>query len=269
MIHFTLKNKFLRSRERAFAWLSHFRAWAQAQARINFSFMMFIFFLISPFLIQADPLLLKRNLEKGQAGDYVVMAQGQTYTLFHILENQKGNMTVEEITIPSTLADPSQSWREWVANKAPGNTSWIQYKINLHRNEIGNFYSFTKGGAFTIPDAENFLATLLKLELKPIPDAMRRKIGHVTRENTRLWQPKMVVDGQPQEGVLFDAYSTVWPKDGGPLSGRMIEIYLPKDSDQYPAYFPYWLQAKGMAGQANMRVVDSGKGLFSSRQSPL
>ena len=42
-----------------------------------------------------------------------------------------------------------------------------------------------------------------------------------------LWQPRMVIDGKPIQGVLFDAWKTDWPRDGSDLSNKTIEVYLP------------------------------------------
>lgn len=229
----------------------------------------FLFLCLVPFLLCAgQDYLLKENLMSAESGDFVVIAQGNSYTLFHILMAENPILQVEEITIPAAMASGVvQSWRDWVANNAPQNTSWVQYQIDLSKDEITNYYSFTKNGYFTVPQADNFLATLLKLKLEPIPYQMRRKVGPPQRGQAErnLWQPKMIVDGALQPGVIFDAYSTIWPKDGGPISGKTIEVYLPHDAGLYPAYFPYWLQTKGMAGQANVRVIDSGKGLRSLR----
>lgn len=229
----------------------------------------FLLLCLIPFLLFAEQGLLKKNLASAESGDFVVIAQGNSYTLFHILSNQMPILQVEEITIPAAIAcETVPSWRTWVANNAPQNTSWVQYQIDLSKDEIKNYYSFTKNGYFTVPEADNFLAVLLKLNLEEIPYQMRRKIGPPQRgaqSERNLWQPKMIVDGGLVPGVVFDAYSTVWPKDGGPISGKTIEVYLPHNTGQYPAYFPYWLQSKGMAGQANVRVIDSGKGLSSPK----
>ncbi len=233
---------------------------------------LFIFICLIPFLLFAEQGLLKKNLASAESGDFVVIAQGSSYTLFHILSNQPPILTVEEITIPAAIACNSvPSWRSWVANNAPQNTSWVQYQIDLSKDEIRNYYSYTKNGYFTMPEADNFLAVLLKLNLEPVPYQMRKKVGPPQRgapSERNLWQPKMIVDGQQMTGVTFDAYSTVWPKDGGPISGKTIEVYLPHDAGQYPAYFPYWLQSKGTAGQANVRVIDSGKHLPSPHNQP-
>lgn len=229
-----------------------------------------ILLLLFPFFIHAEESLLKQNLKKAAVGDYVVIAQGKSNTLFHIFHVQNQLLTIEEITIPESLScQVVKSWRDWVSNNAPQNTSWVHYQIDLDKEEMKNYYSFTKNGYFTVPDADNFLSTLLKLNLQSIPSNLRRMAGPKVKGERTFWQPKMVVDGQILEGVVFDAYFTVWPKDDGPITGKTIEIYLPQNSKDYPAYFPYWLQAKGMAGQASVRVIDSGRGLFSPKRTEL
>ena len=48
----------------------------------------------------------------------------------------------------------------------------------------------------------------------------------------------------------------------------MIEVYVPHESNKYPAYFPYWLQISGMVGKAKVRIVDSGSQLASPARAP-
>ena len=50
---------------------------------------------------------------------------------------------------------------------------------------------------------------------------------------------------------------------GADLSNKTIEIYLPRNSQIYPTYFPYWLQVNGVAGKAKIRIIDSGSRLKS------
>lgn len=226
-----------------------------------------IFFL--PLLLFGEDSILLKNLNKAEVGDFVVIAQGKSYTLFHIFDVQKPLLTIEEITIPASLACRQvKSWRSWVEKNAPQNTSWVHYQIDLQRGEIKNYYSFTKNGRFLVPEAENFLATLLRLQLQPMDSQSRRKVGQKKggQDTRKFWQPNMVVNGQVQPNVEFDAYIADWPHDGGPLSGKSIEIYLPHNEGAYPDYFPYWLQTSGMMGQAKVRVVDSGKGLNSPKK---
>lgn len=214
---------------------------------------------------------LKNNLKKAEKGDYLVIAQGRNYTLFHVFDKQKEHLAIEEITIPTSLArETITSWKFWLASNAPQNTSWLMYEIDLNIGKLQRAYSFTKNCWLTFGEADHFFQTLLQLRLYPIPLHERRKIGPNPRGNTLdqrpYWQPKMVVDGVPIEGVFFDAYYTYWPLDGGPLSGKKIEIYLPQDSEQFPAYFPYWLQVKGVLGPAKVRIVDSGKNARSPKK---
>lgn len=214
---------------------------------------------------------LKSNLQQAEIGDYIVIAQGKTLTLFHIFAKSGKKLTVEEVTIAEPIACKYvKSWKDWITSNAPHNTSWVLYQIDLDQGTLENYYSFTKQGYFIVPQAENFLQTLLHLKLEPIPDANRRKAGMKPKaspvDNRPLWQPKMVVEGRVIDDVAFNAYETEWPKDGSPISGKAIEIYIPKEHGTYPAYFPYWLQVKGVFGPARVRIIDSGKNMISPKQ---
>lgn len=199
-------------------------------------------------------------MQRAKSGDYVVISQGKNYTLFHIFDAQKDFLTIQEITIPASMAfQQVTSWPDWMQSRAPCNTSWVQYQIDLNKGELKNYYSFTKNGWFTVPAAENFLETLLKLDLFPLPPSKRKRVG----TSKMLWEPKMIINGQVHPEVHFNAYQTRWPKDESALSDKVIEIYLPEDAENYPAYFPYWLQTQGIIGQAKVRIVDSGRNLMT------
>ena len=75
----------------------------------------------------------------------------------------------------------------------------------------------------------------------------------------------MIVEGQVVPGVEFNAWRTRWIKDDSELSGKVIDIYLPKDADKHLSYFPYWLQISGVVGKAKVRIIDSGLGLRSPK----
>lgn len=211
--------------------------------------------------LSADELYLKNNLRMTRPGDYIVAIQGKSVTLLHIFERQGNLITIEEVAIPSARAKQYvSSWREWLEQGACGNTSWVIYQIDLNSGNMLRYFSFTKNGWFHIPQAENFLGTLLNLNLTQIPYEKRRKLGH----RGGLWQPQMVVESEVIPGVFFEAYNTVWPKDGTPLSGKAVEVYIPRD-ERFPSYFPYWLQISGGIGKANFRIIDSGSNLHSPR----
>lgn len=219
----------------------------------------------------AEENLIQNQLKKGRKGDFIVIAQGKSLTLFHIFDKADQSVFLEEITIPALRAEFSvQNWKEWVSRGAPNNTSWILYELDLSRGEIKRYYSFTKRSYFTIPEGDNFLFTLLHLDLQEIPFEQRKKVGLSPRGNEpdrrKLWTPTMIFEGQEIKNVAFKAYVARWPLDGGPLANKWIEIYLPEDSDTYPSYFPYWLQVKGVIGPSKVRVIDSGQQLVSPQK---
>jgi len=216
---------------------------------------------------------LRDNLSKANPGDFIVTAQNKTYTML-LVQGRDGNvLKLEEITIPMTRLNlKGFSWRDWIANDAPQNTSWVRYTIDLHDASMKEFYSFTKRGYYKMNEADNFLSKLLNLEMQEIPHNQRKKIGSCPPFGTdrrKLWQPQMVVDGTYVTGVHFLAYRTKWPKDNSELSERVIEVYVPEDHSRYPSYFPYWLQVHGIIGKAKIRIVDSGFNLKSPKPAVL
>lgn len=218
--------------------------------------------------LQAQQLVLRNNLRNAQPGDYLVIASGKTHTLMHMYAKQNDILTIEEIAIPESQCSQGLNWKEWVSINAPGNTSWVMYDIDLNTGKMVRYYSFTKKNWYEIPDADNFLSKLLNLKLTKIPESDRKRIGRKPTSGPEwrpFWQPRMIVDGRPVQGVLFDAWRTNWPKDGSELSNKTIEIYLPNNTQNYPSYFPYWLQVNGAVGKAKIRIVDSGSYLKSPK----
>ena len=214
--------------------------------------------------LSADTLFLRNNLERAIPGDYIVISAAKTQTLMHICKKENQILTIEEIAVPQIKRPQGLSWKEWVYQGAPGNSSWVMFDIDLQTGQMLEYYSFTKRNWFEIPEADNFLSKLLNLRFTKVPDNARKRIGSKSRsgpEVRNLWHPRMIVEGNVIQGVQFDAWTTKWPRDNGELSGKTIEVYLPKESQRYPAYFPYWLQIKGAVGKANIRIIDSGSGL--------
>lgn len=233
-------------------------------------FILFCFCAVST-CFASETLFLKDNLQKANRGDFLVISSDKTETLMHIYDKQNGRVVIEEIAIPeSTRAGTSLSWKEWVKQNAPGNTSWVLYEIDLTSGQMVQYYSFTKRGWFEIPEADNILSKLLNLQFSKIPEKARKKVGPQPTSGPDwrpLWQPRLVVDGHVIKGVAFDAWTAKWPRDGGDLAGKTIEVYLPQDNQRYPSYFPYWLQITGMVGKAKIRIIDSGSGLVSPKPS--
>ena len=220
--------------------------------------------------LQAEELFLRDNLQRAQPGDYIVVSSNKTQTLMHIHAKQNQILTIEEIAVPECKRSSELSWKEWINQGAPENTSWVMFDIDLRDGQMIRYYSFTKKNWFEIPDADNFLSKLLNLKFTKIPDSLRKRVGPkpISGPEWRpFWQPRMIVEGRSIQGVVFDAWRTKWPRDGSDLSGRTIEVYLPRDSQRYPAYFPYWLQINGALGKAKIRIIDSGNQLQSPKPS--
>lgn len=218
--------------------------------------------------LHAEELILRHNLQRAQLGDYIVISANKTQTLLLIRNKRDHILTIEEIAVPESKRSPSISWREWVTMGAPENTSWVMYDIDLKTGKMVHYYSFTKKNWFEIPDADNFLSKLLNLRFVKISEQARKRVGPKPRSGPELrplWQPRMIVEGKNIQGVMFDAWRTRWPSDGSDLSGKAIEVYLPRDSQTYPAYFPYWLQITGVIGKAKIRIIDSGSKLQSPK----
>lgn len=229
-------------------------------------FLTFIFLFAS---LQAQELVLRNNLQSAKPGDYLVISVNKTLTLMHIVEKQNQLLTIEEIALPENRQPPNSNWKEWVAQNAPGNTSWVMYDVDLQTGQMARYFSYSKNNWYDIPDTDNFLSKLLNLKMTRIPDYDRKRIGPKSGSGPEMrpfWQPRMIVDGNPVQGVHFDAWRTSWPRDGSDLSNKTIEVYLPKNSQSYPSYFPYWLQINGAVGKAKIRIIDSGSQLKSPKQ---
>lgn len=221
--------------------------------------------------LQAEDMLLRNNLRLAQPGDFLVISTNKTQTLLHIHEKKNQTLTIEEVAIPENKRSANLSWKEWMRQGAPDNTSWVMYDVDLNTGKMSRYYSFTKKNWFEIPDADNFLSKLLNLKFTSIPEEARKRIGPKIKsgpEFRAIWNPRLVIEGKTIPNVKFDAWRTKWPCDGGDLSGKVIEVYLPSDRERYPSYFPYWLQINGAVGKAKVRIVDSGSQLQSSKKRP-
>lgn len=228
-------------------------------------------FLFSMALPADETLILKDNLQRARAGDYVVLCAHKTDTLMLILSKDDERVVIEEIAVPARRRrDQATGWREWVAQDAPGNTSWVTYEIDLKTGKMGRYYSYTKKGWFEISDADNFLSKILNLSLHRVPEKLCKRVGPkpaLGEDRRPLWHPPVIVEGRMIDGVAFNVWKTRWPKDSSDLSGKTLELYLPQENDKYPSYFPYWLQISGAVGSAKVRMVDSGTNLKSPKES--
>lgn len=233
-----------------------------------------LFFAFHTPLDGSETLHLIDNLRKAQPGDFIVSAQNKNYSVLHIWSKNQNTMAIEEISISAAKVPRKNfSWRAWVAQGAPHNSSWIIYVIDLQNGQPLETYALTRQGWVPVSHRENMLSTLFHLQLASIPLPQRKRVGaglpFTPRQQRALWQPTLVFDGNTIEGIHFDGWKTQWPKDGSELSGMMIEAYLPEAGSGYPSYFPYWLQISGAIGCAKIRIVDTGTKLNSPAAPPI
>jgi hypothetical protein len=224
-------------------------------------------FCLTPLLGDNNPLLQK--LEHAVEGDYLVTYRSKAYTLIHIAARQENVLHVEEISVPAAKFDRAGlSWPEWVSEEGPGHTSWIMYALDFSGGEIHRCYSFTKKKWMSIPKSENFISALLALPFDESPLSSRKKLGPPPlpgdQDLRSVWHPKLVFEGLERQGEHFSAWQAIWPHDGTPLAGKRVTVYLP-ESDRYPGYLPYWIEIQEGIKQAHLRVVDSGRALYSPK----
>ena len=221
-----------------------------------------ILFLFPLFLhAEGSALILRDNLEHAATGDYIVTLQNRNFTVLLVADKTKDSITIEEITVPDETRGSNTDWKKWVQESAPGYTCWVMYKINIPTGKMLKYYDYYYQTWYDMSEANVFLSKLLNLQLEKVPSSQRKKVG--ASRGKKLWQPPLIVEGKQIPNVPFDAYTTRWPKDGSPLSDRIVQIYLPEESSKYPSYFPYWLEVNGALGKAQVRIVDSGRQLIS------
>lgn len=228
-------------------------------------FICFIFYLIFPFAAFGS--LFQEQFNQAQPGDWVALSHQKCVTLLLVREKEGPYLLLEEITLPEIEAKKHLgNWKDWLDAKAQGQLGWLVYRLHLDDGKISKAYSRIRGCWIEFPENESFLSTLMRLDFSLVEEKERRKVGHCpppdSPDRRPLWQPPLFVNGKQVRPVQFDAWKTLWPKDGTELSGKQVEVYFPKQAQQAPKYFPFWIQVYGNAGSVRLRVVDSGKGLF-------
>ncbi len=213
-------------------------------------------------------LQLRDNLRRAKPGDYLVTAQNRNYTVMAIQKVSPRSVVIEEITVPFKSVRPGEDWKAWVLKGAPNHTCWVRFSVDLETGQLTEEISNSRQKQLQ-QAASQFLSTLLTLPFEQIPLNERRRVGPPPSSGSvdrrPFWQPKLLVEGHSLEGIRLEPFWAKWPKDGSELSGRMIEVFLPEKGQDYPDYFPYWLQISGLTGRAKIRIVDSGRGLLVTR----
>lgn len=211
---------------------------------------------------------LSKALTKAKKGDFVVTSQNKTFTLFHIFDVNDLTLTIEEVSAPISFLKPIKSnWQKWINEQAPGHSSWVIYELDLNSNQIEDIYSYSQKSWQKIYPGDQIFPTLINLKFNPIHKSDRKKAGPKPPpemiDDRPIWQPPIISYGKKLKGISSDAYQAYWPEDQSELAGKKIEIFLPKENDKTPSYFPCWIQVSNYFAQSKLRVVDSGFNLNS------
>lgn len=204
------------------------------------------------------------KFEKAQDGDYIVTKQDKTCTLIFVRAHQPF-LLLEEISVLESSV--TTNWKQWLAEGAPGHTSWNLYEFDLESGKLNEAFSFSHRGWLTLGDDEQILAKLLTLPLNKVPEDKRRRIGPPPlageSDTRKLWNPPKIFEGKTYEKSRFQVLGGRWPQDRSLLSGCAIEMYFDAQS---PFPFPFWIELSNGHYTLKLRVVDAGKGLKSPQK---
>lgn len=233
--------------------------------------------LLFPFTLLGSTFCLKDKFAHAEPGGYIVLEQNKNATLLHLCAVEDRTLFLEEVSIPLTrYARYNLPWKEWFALGAPGHTSWTRFTIHLDTKEVKEYGSLTDPSEK--PTASHtFLATLLHLKFRLLPEEKRRHIGRPSgqeeAETRPLWHPPLLVEGQRIAAFPFLAWRALWPADGSELASHWIEVYFPSETEKakappFPTYFPYWIEIDTQRIHAKIRALDSGTHLASPHPWP-
>lgn len=227
------------------------------------------YYLYTLFYIPFLPsLTLADRLSNAEKGDYLVTEQDNHYSLLVLRENNPKTIVLEEITIAThTIHLPGMNWADWVALGAPGHSAWIQYEIDKSTFKLVECYSHSRKGWLYIDESELFFSTLLSLELTPVSEQERKKIGLAPSgdelDRRPVWNPTLVLNSQKKK-LSCDVLKTYWPKDNTALSSCRINLYFPSKED---TKFPIWIEANNGHFSYSARGIYFGKNLKSPLSS--
>lgn len=202
---------------------------------------------------------LSERLKTAQEGSFIVTESKKSYTLLHLHSQRDDTFIIEEISAPAHIVTTDFDWKAWVEKEAPGNTGWTLYEFDKESADLLECFSFTHSSWMKPKDGQNLFSTLMQLDLKPVDEKQRKRIGaeppHHAIDIRKIWNPPKIIDGNTAPKANFTVMNTRWPKDGSELSKRKIDLYFDADNNAFP--FPYWVEVQGMIDQ-KLRAVDSG-----------
>lgn len=220
------------------------------------------------FLILAQAALfgkdLQQEIHKAEIGDFVVYGYKQQTTLLRIAGHNEQELIVEEVSAQDQKVD---NWQAWLSKGAPGHSSWTISHISIKDGTINSIYSVDENSYISRPVTIQFLPTLLTSPLKPIttPKYIGAEPMAGEMDFRRPWVPKIVFEGKPVEAEV-EAFCLSWPTDDSELSGKSLDLYIPKN--EAITYLPYWIEMNAGLNKIKITVIDSGKKLISPITTP-
>ncbi|MDB2613877.1 hypothetical protein N9Y92_01810 [Chlamydiales bacterium] len=227
-----------------------------------------ILYLLPALLFSQEVIQLKNKIGNSQIGDYFVTMQEKEFTLWHIRDKKPGQILIEEIMAPAKRVILSEEgWQGWINQGAPYHTGWVMYAVDLQSGRLLSLFSIDHKKWCHTEESSRFFSTFLNVPFYQVPMQNRRRVGpkppSYMADQRVLWSPPLFREGKQVYNVPFKQYMTRWPSDGTPLAGKEVEIFLP--TENYPDFFPYWLQVNTKLKNAQIRMLDSGSNL----QSPI
>ena len=185
-----------------------------------------------------------------RTGDGVVFDFRQSVTVVSVtaVQDQKIHLRIATATKDLLDREGLDSWLSWLHKGCKGAAS--DETICLRTDTVGVIRAEDQSKIA-------WLLTLMGLDLKKVPESMRRKAGPAPLAGEldlrHPWHPPIVVQGA-RLPCSTDAYTTCWPDDGSDLSCRLLVLYFPASQGAVQG-FPYWIESP--SSSYHVQVIDS------------
>lgn len=206
------------------------------------------------FLVLTLPIFaleLIEPLREAKAGDYFLFSHKKNAALVIVRHVSQKEILFDEIHAP--LDAKKINVKEWLAERAPGQTSWIEVRLDSSSGAVKTAFCHMRSGRLPKED-QQFTTTLLTLPFKKTPLSERRRCGAPQRDNPlprNLWEPPTPRGLQKKPALPFVSH---WPKDGSELAGGRVEVYMVKGSA-----LPAWIEVRRANLKEHIRLIETGR----------
>lgn len=216
-------------------------------------------------------LSLRDRFNHAQIGDYVVTEQDKNYCLLFVRQLDQEILVIDEITFSEKdLPSDFKQWQNAEFGKAYP-LSWISFIFDRKTGVLEDAYNFTERSWLEFSEEEVFLKGLLNLDLFPVKETERKKIGPTPKENEadlrKNWAPPLILEGVKFNKPTFDVFKGRWAQDSSILSKCHIEMYFSKHDPSLP--FPTWIEINNGHYGFKLKGVDAGHKFKLEKLRPL